>query len=46
MNSPYESRDQNVHGWERAASLAGGLLLLGLGARRGGASGRDRKSVV
>ncbi len=39
MNSPYESHDQNVHGWERAASLAGGLLLLGLGARRGGASG-------
>ncbi|CAM5226361.1 Inner membrane protein YgaP-like transmembrane domain-containing protein OS=Stutzerimonas stutzeri OX=316 GN=CXK95_10230 PE=4 SV=1 [Stutzerimonas stutzeri] len=39
MNSPYESRDQNVHGWERAASLAGGLLLLGRGARRGGAGG-------
>ena len=39
MNSPYESHDQNVHGWERVASLAGGLLLLGLGARRGGTGG-------
>lgn len=30
---------QNVHGWERAASLAGGLLLLGKGLRRGGLGG-------
>ena len=29
----------NVHGWERAASLAGGLLLLGNGLRRGGVLG-------
>lgn len=30
---------QNVHGWERAASVAGGLILLGKGVRRGGLSG-------
>lgn len=30
---------QNVHGLERTASLAGGLLLMGRGLRRGGLSG-------
>lgn len=30
---------QNVHGWERAASLAGGLYLLGKGLRHGGLGG-------
>ncbi len=30
---------QNVHGWERTASVAGGLMLLGKGLRRGGLSG-------
>ncbi|MCG6538662.1 DUF2892 domain-containing protein [Pseudomonas sp. KSR10] len=30
---------QNVHGWERSASVAGGLVLLGKGLRRGGISG-------
>jgi hypothetical protein len=30
---------QNVHGWERAASVAGGLILLGKGVRRGGIGG-------
>lgn len=30
---------QNVHGWERTASVAGGLVLLGKGLRRGGLSG-------
>jgi len=30
---------QNVHGWERAASLAGGLVLMGKGLRRGGIFG-------
>jgi len=30
---------QNVHGWERTASVAGGLVLLGKGLRRGGVSG-------
>ncbi|GGK06317.1 YgaP-like transmembrane domain [Pseudomonas matsuisoli] len=31
--------DPNVHGWERAASIAGGLLLLGKGVRKGGLGG-------
>jgi hypothetical protein len=31
--------EQNVEGWERAASLAGGLYMLGKGLRRGGLSG-------
>lgn len=30
---------QNVHGWERTASLASGLMLLGKGLRRGGLGG-------
>src|SRR3546814_10698803 len=30
---------QNVHGWERAASLAGGLVMIGKGLRRGGLIG-------
>ncbi len=30
---------QNVHGWERTASVAGGLMLLGKGLRRGGLRG-------
>lgn len=30
---------QNVRGWERAASTAGGLALLGKGLRRGGLAG-------
>lgn len=30
---------QNVHGWERAASVAGGLMLMGKGLRRGGLGG-------
>lgn len=30
---------QNVHGWERTASVAGGLMMLGKGLRRGGITG-------
>ena len=30
---------QTVHGWERAASLAGGLVMMGKGLRRGGLIG-------
>jgi hypothetical protein len=30
---------QNVHGWERTASVAGGLMMLGRGLRRGGITG-------
>ncbi|UVK99991.1 DUF2892 domain-containing protein [Pseudomonas sp. B21-048] len=30
---------QNVHGWERAGSLAGGVVMLSKGLRRGGVFG-------
>lgn len=33
------STETNVHGWERAGSLAGGLVLVGKGIRRGGLFG-------
>lgn len=34
---PFDTQpQQNVHGWERAASLAGGVLMMGKGLRRGG----------
>ncbi|WP_028239590.1 YgaP-like transmembrane domain [Stutzerimonas azotifigens] len=36
---PDKSVPQNVHGFERAASIAGGLVLLGKGLRRGGLGG-------
>lgn len=40
MNNPFSKHtEQNVHGWERAASIAGGLLFLGKGLRRGGVGG-------
>jgi hypothetical protein len=31
--------DQNVQGWERIGSLAGGVLMMGKGLRRGGIFG-------
>ncbi|SDK75586.1 YgaP-like transmembrane domain [Pseudomonas indica] len=31
--------EPNVHGWERTASIAGGLVLLGKGLRKGGIVG-------
>lgn len=35
--TPFQTHpQQNVHGWERAASLAGGVLMMGKGLRRGG----------
>jgi len=40
MNRPSDKNTpQNVHGWERTASVAGGLMLLSNGLRRGGLSG-------
>ena len=33
------SSPPNVHGWERAASIAGGLYFLGKGLARGGLGG-------
>lgn len=34
-----KTTERNVQGWERGASLAAGLVLLGKGARRGGFGG-------
>ncbi|AHL75411.1 hypothetical protein CH92_09935 [Stutzerimonas stutzeri] len=34
-----KTASQNVHGWERAASIRAGLMLLGRGVRHGGLSG-------
>lgn len=44
MKTPADSSNThssltNVHGWERAASLGGGLAMLGAGLSRGGLSG-------
>ncbi|MBA1272713.1 YgaP family membrane protein [Stutzerimonas azotifigens] len=33
------SKSENVHGWERTASVVGGLYFLGKGLRRGGIGG-------
>jgi len=39
-STPFQSHsDHNVHGWERAGSLAGGLVMVGKGLRRGGIFG-------
>lgn len=39
MNRLFDKTNQNVHGWERAISVAGGLVLMGKGLRRGGLGG-------
>jgi len=39
MKTPFDSSTTNVHGWERSASLGGGLALLGTGLHRGGLLG-------
>ncbi len=39
MNKSSNQASQNVHGWERAASIAGGLYFLGKGLSRGGLGG-------
>lgn len=39
MNRTSNQASQNVHGWERAASIAGGLYFLGKGLSRGGFGG-------
>ncbi|MDO7899761.1 YgaP family membrane protein [Pseudomonas citrulli] len=39
-STPFQSHPrQNVHGWERIGSLAGGVLMMGKGLRRGGVIG-------
>ena len=39
-STPFQSQTtQNVHGWERIGSLAGGVMMVGKGLRRGGVFG-------
>nr|WP_314567980.1 DUF2892 domain-containing protein [uncultured Pseudomonas sp.] len=39
-HTPYETQSQqNVHGWERIGSVAGGVMMVGKGLRRGGIFG-------
>ena len=39
-STPFQSPSKhNVHGWERAGSLAGGVVMMGKGLRRGGVFG-------
>ena len=39
-STPFQTHsDHNVHGWERAGSVAGGLVMVGKGLRRGGIFG-------
>ncbi|QXI29986.1 YgaP family membrane protein [Pseudomonas vanderleydeniana] len=40
-STPFQSRpaEQNVQGWERIGSLAGGVVMVGKGLRRGGVFG-------
>lgn len=40
-----KSMPQNVQGWERAVSIAGGLMMLGKGLRRGGVTGVLRMAM-
>ncbi|CAI9001157.1 DUF2892 domain-containing protein [Pseudomonas sp. IT-P294] len=38
--TPFQTHsDQNVQGWERIGSLAGGVVMMGKGLRRGGVFG-------
>ena len=39
-STPFQTHsDQNVQGWERIGSLAGGVVMMGKGLRRGGVFG-------
>ncbi|QAY92176.1 DUF2892 domain-containing protein [Pseudomonas sp. ACM7] len=39
-STPFQTHtEQNVEGWERIASLAGGVVMVGKGLRRGGVFG-------
>jgi len=39
-STPFQARPtQNVHGWERIGSVAGGVMMVGKGLRRGGVFG-------
>jgi len=40
QSTPFQARPtQNVHGWERIGSVAGGVMMVGKGLRRGGIFG-------
>lgn len=40
IETPFRSQpEQNVQGWERIGSLAGGVVMMGKGLRRGGVFG-------
>ncbi|WP_434603062.1 DUF2892 domain-containing protein [Pseudomonas sp. Z1-14] len=44
--TPFQTRSpQNVHGWERIGSLAGGVLMMGKGLRRGGVIGLAQLAI-
>ncbi len=44
--TPFQSHPpQNVHGWERIGSLAGGVLMMGKGLRRGGVLGLAQLAI-
>ena len=44
--TPFQSQpQQNVQGWERVGSLAGGVLMMGKGLRRGGFFGLIQLAV-
>ncbi|WP_434653332.1 DUF2892 domain-containing protein [Pseudomonas sp. R3-56] len=44
--TPFQTRSpQNVHGWERLGSLAGGVLMMGKGLRRGGVIGLAQLAI-
>ena len=39
-HTPFQTQPtQNVHGWERIGSVAGGVMMVGKGLRRGGIFG-------
>jgi len=44
--TPFQSKpEQNVHGWERAGSVASGVLMVGKGLRRGGLLGLIQMAI-
>ena len=46
IETPFQSHPpQNVHGWERIGSLAGGVLMMGKGLRRGGVVGLAQLAI-
>jgi hypothetical protein len=45
-STPFQtSSHQNVHGWERIGSLAGGVVMVGKGLRRGGIFGLVQMAI-